>query len=219
MQGITLFFGKLNPEFSNMYIAPFKINDEVFNSVEHYFMTVKGRLFDPQGEATLQMGNDKTPKQMKSLGRRVRNFNPESWDYHGKKAMYEGVYAKFNQNLLLQQSLLYTGYNILAEASPWDRKWGIGRKADGPNAYKVETWGRNWLGLILMGVRAELRYGQLDRTDIVVSDFSGTTDFFGKHDWDDTFWRWNDDPKSWEEVNWKDICALATGDFTCGETA
>jgi ribA/ribD-fused uncharacterized protein len=71
--------------------------------------------------------------------------------------MYEAVYAKFSSNPILKDKLLNTGHDILAEASPWDKKWGTGYGIDSPNAYNPEKWGKNWLGLILMRVRDELR--------------------------------------------------------------
>jgi hypothetical protein len=164
MDNIILFSGKNNKygEFSNFHIAPFTLGDDVFNSAEHYFMFYKARFFDPDGEAIKQMGNDKTPAQMKKLGRQVKNFDGERWVREGCQAMYEAVYAKFSKNPELKQKLLDTGYTIIAEASHWDKKWGTGYSASSPHAYNFEKWGKNWLGLILMGVRAELRYGRVN---------------------------------------------------------
>ena len=38
---LTLFFGKTNPELSNLYVAPIEIGGKVYNSTEHYFMYQK----------------------------------------------------------------------------------------------------------------------------------------------------------------------------------
>lgn len=160
-KNVTLFFRKTNPEFSNFYIAPFEICGTVYPSVEHYFMTRKAEIFDPEGDAIKKMNNDCTPAQMKKLGRQVKNFNPERWEEESRKIMFHAVYQKFFQNPELKEKLLSTGYSIIAEASPFDKKWGIGISESHENAYCPEKWtGRNLLGEILMLVRGILRYSQ-----------------------------------------------------------
>jgi len=60
----------------------------------------------------------------------------------------------------MRQLLLDTGDRELIEASPFDRIWGVGRKAEdvrreaGGNR---EGWGQNLLGKCLMATRAKLR--------------------------------------------------------------
>lgn len=160
---IFLFFGKTNPEFSNFYIAPFEIGGKTYPSVEHYFMYQKAKLFDPEGDAIHKMGNDLTPSQMKKLGRQVKNFREEDWLWASKRYMYEALYAKFTQNADLKEKLMQTGYSILAEASPFDRIWGIGMGVSNANVKDPAMWrGKNWLGLLLMAVRGVLRYGTED---------------------------------------------------------
>lgn len=68
-----------------------------------------------------------------------------------------GVKAKFEQNSELKQELLATGNSLLCECSPTDKKWGIGIGLDDPDYQHPDRWkGRNYLGFILMEVRAEL---------------------------------------------------------------
>lgn len=51
-----------------------------------------------------------------------------------------------------------TGDAVLVDASPYDRIWGIGLKADDERALHPNTWqGQNLLGFALMDVREELR--------------------------------------------------------------
>jgi ribA/ribD-fused uncharacterized protein len=53
--------------------------------------------------------------------------------------------------------LLQTYPKILAEASPFDTKWGIGLAADHSDSCNMQKWkGRNLLGEVLMEVRDEL---------------------------------------------------------------
>ena len=160
MNNITLFYGKrhTNPEFSNFHIAPFVIDGVEYPSSEHYFMFEKARLFDPGGEALKKMSVELSPAQMKKLGRLVNNFDGAVWDEAGRVAMYRAVYAKFTQNPELKEKLLATENTIIAEASPFDRKWGIGMGVSNENAYNPDKWrGRNWLGQVLMEVRDAIR--------------------------------------------------------------
>ncbi|WP_199169863.1 NADAR family protein [Rhodopirellula bahusiensis] len=70
---------------------------------------------------------------------------------------FEAVVAKFIQNSHLLEFLLGTGDAVLVEASPYDRIWGIGLKADDERAKDPVTWqGQNLLGFALMDVREEL---------------------------------------------------------------
>jgi len=57
---------------------------------------------------------------------------------------------------------------VLAEASPYDAKWGIGLAAEDPSARRRHLWkGRNLLGEVLMEVRDALASGD-DDTDTSV---------------------------------------------------
>jgi ribA/ribD-fused uncharacterized protein len=70
----------------------------------------------------------------------------------------EGNIAKFSQNEDLKSFLLGTGTQILVEASPYDRIWGIGLGAEDPNAKHPSTWqGENLLGFALMDAREAIR--------------------------------------------------------------
>lgn len=69
----------------------------------------------------------------------------------------EGNVAKFSQNPDLKEFLLGTGDAVIVEASPYDKIWGIGLKANDERARNPETWrGENLLGFALMDVREEL---------------------------------------------------------------
>lgn len=193
---ITLFFGKTNPEFSNFHIEPFRVDGEVYNSVEHYFMFEKARLFDPDGEAIQKMGNHITPSQMKKLGRQVNNFDGKRWNgsespainyltSNADIAMFKGNYAKYSQSKTLRDKLLATGDSILAEASPFDKLWGIGIGVSSPNAYKPETWkGSNKLGVILMLIRGMLRYNEYFSNKVVTQFKHNLYIPDWSHDWE-----------------------------------
>lgn len=96
-----------------------------------------------------------TQKEIKSLGRKISNFNQQSWDKNKSNIVYNGNHLKFSQNLELLEVLLSTGDSIIAEASPTDRIWGIGMSAR-KDLTKNEWKGENLLGEVLMDVRKAL---------------------------------------------------------------
>lgn len=69
-----------------------------------------------------------------------------------------GNVAKFSQNPPMLETLLATGDKTLVEASPFDRIWGIGLRADDARVYDPTQWrGENLLGQALVEVRQRLR--------------------------------------------------------------
>lgn len=64
---------------------------------------------------------------------------------------------QFTQNPDLKQALLDTRGTTLVEASPRDRKWGVGLGVNNKNVHNRKTWrGKNLLGEILTSVRDEI---------------------------------------------------------------
>jgi ribA/ribD-fused uncharacterized protein len=75
------------------------------------------------------------------------------------KIVEDGNYYKFTVSedaVELRAWLLATGERELVEASPRDRIWGVGFKAENAGVNR-RRWGQNLLGKALMGVRARLR--------------------------------------------------------------
>lgn len=115
------------------------------------------------------------PKLVKSLGRKVANFDDKVWNRERERIVRDGTRFKFTRAvseeglkrgdaadsppvapLTLRGLLLETGDREIVEASPMDRIWGVGfgpAKAEGARA----RWGLNLLGKALMVVREELR--------------------------------------------------------------
>jgi len=63
---------------------------------------------------------------------------------------------KFEQNHHLLSLLLDTHDDILIEASPWDKIWGVGKKPETITANKTTWNGTNLLGYSLMEARTRL---------------------------------------------------------------
>lgn len=137
--------------FSQWYQTEFEEDGVTFNCSEQYMMAKKAILFDDKKILAEIMATD-CPKKMKSLGRKINNFNPDIWEQHRKDIVYCGNLLKFGYNTQILNLLLRTGNSIIAEASPYDKIWGIGRKK---SAFltKKDWNGQNLLGYILMEVR------------------------------------------------------------------
>lgn len=140
---------------SNFYPCEFEFNDKMFNFSEQCFMYQKALLFN-DFEIAEQILNETDVRQIKALGRKVKDFDNELWDKHKEDFMYNACYAKFSQNDELKDFLLNTGNREIVEASPVDNIWGIGFSSDRAME-NIDKWGQNLLGKTLMKVRAELR--------------------------------------------------------------
>ena len=153
-----VFFWKLeqeNEEFSNFYPCIFKIEGIRYNCVEQYMMSRKALLF---GDTDIfnAVINESDPDKIKSLGRLVKGFDPDKWDRCKWEIVYNGNRAKYEQNPKLRNKLIRTGNAVLAEASPYDKIWGIGLDRDDPLANQPDKWkGENLLGKILGELREE----------------------------------------------------------------
>ena len=119
-------------------------------------MAGKARLFNDT-EILEEIMDISSPKEVKALGRKIRNFDEHQWAEHRYKIVKQGNYLKFSQNADLKEFLLSTNNKIIAEASPYDAIWGIGLKKEHPDSIYPEKWkGLNLLGFALMEVRDEL---------------------------------------------------------------
>lgn len=146
-----------NGGFSNWYMAPFEIDGFTYHSVEQYMMARKAMLFRDE-ERFVAILKAETPERCKRLGRDVTPYDDASWFAIARDVVREACLAKFRQNPDLKLDLLATGTRPIAEASPFDRVWGIGLDAAEAVRTPMHKWpGRNLLGHVLMEVRQILR--------------------------------------------------------------
>ena len=151
-----LFFFYGGP-FSQWY--PCTFNDGVleYNCAEQYMMAEKAKLFGDH-ETFMKIMHSNHPREQKSLGRLVKNFNIEEWNRYARPIVVEGNYLKFSQNEDLKKILLESQDAELVEASRTDCVWGIGLGMDNPDRFDKSKWcGTNWLGKSLMVVRDHIR--------------------------------------------------------------
>jgi ribA/ribD-fused uncharacterized protein len=161
----TIFFYGHTPNstghnvFSNFFLCKFTdSNGTKFNCTEQYMMAGKALLFNDK-KSYEKIMSSANPVEIKSLGRKVKNFNEDIWDSKKFSLVKDGVLLKFSQNEHFKQILLKTGDAVLAEASPYDKIWGIGLSRKTAEILNDSTkWkGENLLGKILMQVRDELK--------------------------------------------------------------
>lgn len=148
-------FWKSDSIYSNWHQSRFYIDNDLFDNSEAAFMYYKALYFDDLDIAHQIKGSSQNPKDMKALGRQVKNFiDDNAWRSARFDIMHNVCLHKFSQNPNLKSALIATGTRLIVEASPVDSIWGIGLAPDNPLALNINTWrGQNLLGKVLMRVR------------------------------------------------------------------
>jgi len=143
--------------FSQWWSCRFVVDGHAYSSAEQYMMAAKARLFgDDQTLARILAAED--PGRAKALGRQVQDFSDATWEAARFDIVTKGNLVKFGQIEPLRHYLLATKDQILVEASPTDRIWGIGLAAAHEHAEDPSRWrGLNLLGFALVRTRAILR--------------------------------------------------------------
>jgi ribA/ribD-fused uncharacterized protein len=151
----TFYFG-FESVFSHWFKSDFIIDNQVYCCAEQYIMYKKALLFNDLTVAN-KILKSSDPKRHRYLGKQVRGFIKSVWQNECRQYAYEANLAKFGQNKELMIALLETRGKSLAEASPYDRFWGIGLSMSNPKIYERTKWrGKNLSGEVLESVRAEL---------------------------------------------------------------
>jgi len=114
-------------------------------------------LFDDH-ELSGQILNEHDPGKTKALGRKISNFDEKIWSSSRFEIVVEGNFLKFGAHSGLRSYLIATSPQVLVEASPHDRIWGVGLDADTAKSKNPFQWkGSNLLGFALMEARERLR--------------------------------------------------------------
>lgn len=163
-----------NGWMSNWYRSPFRMygrdlpcqpvidypkKDAVltFCNVEQFMMFCKAVCFKDFNTATKVLRTS-TPNEVKALGRKVRNYDDTVWSQIRYNVVLCGIYYKINQNPNIKDMLLqFPVDTVFAEASPWDRIWGVGLPVNNNGVYNPNQWkGTNLLGRAWSEVRRSL---------------------------------------------------------------
>lgn len=146
--------------FSQWFVAPFVVAQQIYPTAEHFMMAAKARLFKDDSRLQ-QILQAKSPAQAKKLGRLVSGFDEKVWLTQREDIVLRANLAKFSQHPELAAFLLASKNKVLVEASPYDKIWGIGMGREHPHAERPRDWrGLNLLGFALMRVREELGASQ-----------------------------------------------------------
>lgn len=145
-----------NGYLSNWYLSDFVVHEIAFSSMEQYMMYEKAICFHDNIANQILETNDVA--QIKKMGRQVSGYNENVWNGKRQLIVYEGLCAKFSQNINLKEKLKSTGDAILAECAVRDCIWGIGLSMKDPKRYDLKHWrGQNLLGYALMMVRDRVK--------------------------------------------------------------
>lgn len=131
---------------SNFYHAPIVWHGKRYATSEHLYQARKFLGVDDEHAERIRCA--RTPTHCKALSRQRGHPIRPGWDEERVGVMREVVALKFDQHPTLMQKLLSTGSEELWEDARGDRFWGAGTPAQR---------GENWLGRILMDLRAEHR--------------------------------------------------------------
>lgn len=140
----VLFYGGV---FSQWFDCEFTdIEGQKFSSTEQFMMYHKAKLFEDDTSMNWIM-QETSPKKIKALGRKVRNFDEKVWNKVAKKIVTLGNFYKFSQDEKLKKEILNYPNKQFVETSPYDKIWGIGLSTTDPRAEDADGWqGLNWLG-------------------------------------------------------------------------
>lgn len=120
---------------------------------EHAFMIFKAAHFEDWA-AVDKISKAKTPKEAKSIGRSVKNYDDLEWDGVRKDYMKKALVAKKEASPIFSESLHKWPGKSFVEASPYDKIWGIGLEELDPDADDESKWrGQNLLGQCLNELR------------------------------------------------------------------
>ena len=145
-----------NGYLSNWYLSNFIVKGIEYSSMEQFMMHQKAIYFYDKNIAA-QILDTNDVSYIKKLGRLVSGYDDNVWNGIRQIVVYEGLLAKFSQNMDLKEKLLSIGSAILAECAVKDKIWGIGLSMNNPDRFEKEKWqGKNLLGYTLMMVRDKL---------------------------------------------------------------
>lgn len=154
----TLFFTK-DSILSNFHEASFKVNGDVYSSVEQFYQVKRAEFYKDDHVAS-KMRIEKSPRKIKALSYTVKTPEGERrwFEKEARATMLTGVRAKFEQNADAREFLVSKTNKYIAEANPKDNFFSIGLSLYHPDCGNESKWeGKNILGDILVQVKHELK--------------------------------------------------------------
>ena len=144
--------------FTNGHESAFEMDGVTFHSVSWYMWYMRAKAWRPHGNLAGSIREAKDQETAKQLSRRCSSAAPPllvAWNAARLKIMARAVLRKFECSEELSTLLLSTGEDRLLYASRFDAFYGIGfTMKEAPD--RMDEWGRNYLGEMLMLVRKRL---------------------------------------------------------------
>jgi ribA/ribD-fused uncharacterized protein len=152
---LVLFYGR-NEFYSNWHPTGFTMYGLNFANGEQFMMYCKALTFG-DGTTMAKILKESNPAKVKALGRAVQPYDDAKWAEVRLGMVQLGLLAKARSHPNITRELLSTGTRVLAEASPFDKVWGIGFDENSVHALDPSQWkGTNLLGQAWMWVRQQL---------------------------------------------------------------
>lgn len=150
LDGVHYFYTK-HSKLSNHYQCKINFRGSTYNCVEQLLAAEKARKSNDQ-KTLEKILKEKVPAEQKRLMNQIV-IDHKLWSRISPDVVKEGLVAKFTQNPDLAAYLSQTKDLELVEASPTDRRWGIGCSIFSTQKKDRSKWGQNILGKLLMEVR------------------------------------------------------------------
>ena len=165
--GEYIFYFGPESVFSHWHKSLFVIDGIEYCCVEQFLMFNKAVLF-MDFETAKKIRSSSSPQRHRYLGRQVTGFNKSAWQQCCLQYAAKANEAKFTQHAHLHKILEKTGNRRFAEASPYDRNWGIGLSLSNPNIYKRSSWrGKNLAGFALEQAREKIFFCSFPNQELV----------------------------------------------------
>lgn len=139
---------------SNWHTSPFMDTEgNHFQNNEQYIMFRKAVMFGDVRISRLIL-NEIRPKEVKALGRLVKDFDPVVWDARKMLVMCDGLLLKAKYHQPFRDILKrYGATHSFVEASPYDKIWGCGLGMYDKGVEDRANWtGKNLLGIAMDAV-------------------------------------------------------------------
>lgn len=126
--------------------APFQIewNDKLWPTAEHAFQAAHFFETNPKLAELVRLA--KSPREADDLANENSQFDDPKWREKRTAIMEEIVRAKYEQHVLIQETLKKSGNRLIIETNDNDAFWGWGPNKNGKNS----------LGKIWMKLRDEI---------------------------------------------------------------
>lgn len=103
--------------FSQWFPADFVVDDVAYNCTEQYMMAEKARVFgDDDIRQKMLASND--PKEIKALGRQVKNFDAETWRRVSPDIVVKGIFINSDKIRSFASSFLTQAKRFLWKQVP-----------------------------------------------------------------------------------------------------